>query len=54
MIYFYIEDRNRPSANSMARICNVLGIPIEEGMRQFTPRRSGPPFKREPSVSSNG
>ena len=49
MIYFYIEDRNRPSSNSMARICKVLGVPLEEGMKQFTPRKPGPPFgRREP------
>jgi len=42
-IYFYMTDKNRPSSQAMARICNVLGVSVEEGMRQFTPRKVGRP-----------
>lgn len=53
-IYFYMQDKNRPSANAMARICRVLGVPVEEGMKQFTPRKPGRPAgARNRSKSNN-
>jgi DNA-binding XRE family transcriptional regulator len=42
-LYFYLKDTCRPSTGVMARICRVLGVPLEEGLRQFTPRKGGRP-----------
>lgn len=42
-IYLYIHDKRRPSTEAMRRICKVLGVPPEEGMRQFTPSKLGRP-----------
>lgn len=42
-IYSYLTDRNRPSSKAMARICTALGVPLSEGMKQFTPRKVGRP-----------
>jgi transcriptional regulator with XRE-family HTH domain len=41
-LYHYFRDIIRPSPEVMARICNVLGVPEEEGMRQYTPRTTTP------------
>lgn len=42
-IYHYFEDRHRPDEQSMARICHVLGVPLEQGLRQYTQRKRGKP-----------
>lgn len=42
-IYNYIGDHNRPTEQSMAKICHVLGVPLEEGLRQYTPKKNGRP-----------
>jgi transcriptional regulator with XRE-family HTH domain len=44
-IYFYRQDVTRPDEQSMARICQVLGVPLEEGLAQYTPRPNGRPRK---------
>jgi len=45
-VYFYLADTNRPSVQVMVRMCRVLGVPLEEGLRQYSPRRTGrPPMK---------
>jgi transcriptional regulator with XRE-family HTH domain len=46
MVYFYMSDRNRPSEQAMIRMCQVLGCPPEEGMRQYTPNKIGRPDRR--------
>jgi len=40
-IYFYLNDQSRPSTQSMARICRVLGVPVEEGLSQYTSKPLG-------------
>ena len=40
-IYYYFSDRCRPTNENMRRMCDVLGVSHEEGMRQFTPREPG-------------
>lgn len=42
MIYFYLCDRNRPTEQVAIRISQVLGVPAEEVLRQYTPRPRGP------------
>jgi transcriptional regulator with XRE-family HTH domain len=44
MIYNYIKDINRPDEQTMIRMCQVLGVPVEEGMGQYTPRKVGRPL----------
>lgn len=44
-IYFYLTDKTRPTEENMARICNVLDVPLEEGLAQYTPRKAGPKFR---------
>jgi transcriptional regulator with XRE-family HTH domain len=46
-VYLYINDQRRPSTEAMRRICNALGVPHEEGLRQYVPSRLGrPPGKQ--------
>ena len=42
-IYFYLDDTCRPETQTMARICQFLGVPLEEGLKQFTPKKRGRP-----------
>lgn len=42
-LYRYLTDASRPSEQHMARICRVLGIPFEEGLRQYVPKPVGRP-----------
>jgi ribosome-binding protein aMBF1 (putative translation factor) len=43
LVYFYCSDKNRPDEQSMAKMCHVLGVDLEEGLRQYTPKRNGRP-----------
>lgn len=52
-IYFYRSDTTRPDEQSMARICQVLGVPLEEGLAQYTPKKRGRPTHK-PSTATNG
>jgi len=45
-VYLYLNDQSRPTGYHMARICQVLGVPIEEGLSKYIPRRPGRPRKR--------
>jgi transcriptional regulator with XRE-family HTH domain len=40
-IYFYRVDATRPDVQSMTKMCEVIGVPLEEGLAQYTPRRNG-------------
>jgi len=42
-VYLYLNDQSRPTGYHMARICQVLGVPIEEGLSTYVPRRPGRP-----------
>lgn len=42
-VYFYLKDITRPNSTTMKVMCDVLGVPFEEGLRQYTPRRRGRP-----------
>ncbi len=54
MVYFYRDDKHRPSTGNMAKMCHVLGVPLEEGLRQYTPRRSGPPGRKRQATRTAG
>jgi transcriptional regulator with XRE-family HTH domain len=43
-VYRYIYDSDRPSEDTMLRICRVLEVPFEEGLRQYTPKKNGRPL----------
>lgn len=43
VIYYYIHDKSRPSEKVMISMCRVLGVPAEEGLRQYTPKKVGRP-----------
>lgn len=45
-VYFYLEDTTRPTSETMKVMCDVLGVPFEEGLRQYVPKRAGRPSKR--------
>lgn len=49
-VYFYLEGRNRPSTQAMAKICHLLNIPLEEGLRQYTPGKPGRPKGYSPDL----
>ena len=52
-IYNYLCDRNRPDRFAIAKITRVLGVPIEEGLHQYTARPRGRPrAASEPIVES--
>jgi transcriptional regulator with XRE-family HTH domain len=42
-VYFYRNDQDRPTEETMARMCRVLGVPLCEGLSQYTPKRNGRP-----------
>lgn len=42
-VYHYLNDSRRPTEERMSQICKVLGVPLSEGMAQFTPRTLGRP-----------
>lgn len=42
-LYRYFSDKARPTEQVMVRICRVLGVPFEEGLRQYTPKPNGRP-----------
>jgi transcriptional regulator with XRE-family HTH domain len=42
-IYFYCRDITRPDVQSMAKMCEVLGVSLEEGLAQFSARPNGRP-----------
>ncbi len=42
-VYHYMSDRSRPDSQTMMRICDALGVPHEEGLAQYTPRKEGRP-----------
>lgn len=44
MIYYYLSDKYRPETQTMIRMCQVLGVPPEEGLSQYTPRKVGRPL----------
>ena len=56
-LYFYFTDRSRPDTGTMAVMCEVLGVPLEEGLRQYIPKQVGRPsgrrnrVKRIPEIS---
>jgi transcriptional regulator with XRE-family HTH domain len=45
-VYFWLNDTTRPSESAMKRICDLLGLPFEEGLAQYTPKRVGRPKER--------
>ena len=42
-IYFYMTDKTRPTSVTMKKMCDVLEVPFEEGLAQYTPRPVGRP-----------
>jgi len=42
-MYFYLIDTSRPTEQTMVRMCHVLGVPLEEGLAQYTPKKNGRP-----------
>jgi DNA-binding phage protein len=46
-LYRYLNDDDRPSEETMARICRALGVDLAEGLRQYTPKRNGRPPLRD-------
>lgn len=50
-IYRYLYDMDRPSEGTMLRICRVLDIPFEEGLRQYVPKKNGAPFGTRETTS---
>ncbi len=42
-LYRWMQDQDRPDEQSMIRVCQALGLPPEEGFRQYVPKREGRP-----------
>jgi transcriptional regulator with XRE-family HTH domain len=45
-VYAYMTDRNRPDSQIMLRMCRVLGVPFEEGLKQYVPKQVGRPREK--------
>ena len=45
-IYFYRNDQDRPKESTMAKMCYILGVPFEQGLRQYVPKKVGKPRKK--------
>jgi transcriptional regulator with XRE-family HTH domain len=50
-VYNYMNDTNRPDTETMAKMCRVLGKPLEEGLAQYTPRQEGRPEGYTPGAA---
>lgn len=42
-VYFIMADTNRPTTQTMAKVCAALGEPLEDALKQYTPRKIGRP-----------
>lgn len=42
-VYNYLVDRSRPTEQTMAKMCHVLGESLEAGLAQYTPKQNGRP-----------
>jgi transcriptional regulator with XRE-family HTH domain len=42
-LYHYMNDKMRPTEQTMVRICHVFNVPLEEGLSQYTPKKAGRP-----------
>lgn len=42
-LYRYFNDLSRPTTQTMAKICRVLKVPLEEGLRQYVEKKNGRP-----------
>lgn len=51
VIYFYIEAKHRPTAPTLRRICEALGVSFQEALNYCTPATFGRPPNRAPSGS---
>lgn len=45
-VYHWLKDETRPDPETMVSVCQVLGVPLEEGLRQYTPRPEGRPGQK--------
>lgn len=43
MIYFYMNDKNRPTEQVAVRMAQTLGVDLAELLQQYTPRKIGRP-----------
>lgn len=43
MMYEYVSDLSRPTEQTMLKMCRVLGVPFEQGLSQYTPKKIGRP-----------
>jgi transcriptional regulator with XRE-family HTH domain len=53
-LYYYLEDKNRPSSESLAKMCHILGVSLQEGLKHVDPRAPGRPKSKAaaPAVTS--
>lgn len=43
MVYFWMHDKHRPTEDAMVRVCQVLDVPLKEGLSKYTPKLTGRP-----------
>jgi transcriptional regulator with XRE-family HTH domain len=51
-IYNYLCDRHRPDRSAIAKMTRVLGVPLEEGLGQYTAHPRGRRPDSEPTVKT--
>lgn len=42
-IYKWMYDEDRPTEDSMVKLCHALGVNLQEGLREYVPKRNGRP-----------
>lgn len=42
-LYYYLNGHSKPSSQVMVRICRELRVPLEEGLKQYSPSVIGRP-----------
>lgn len=50
-VYFYLQDKTRPSRDSISKICEVLQVPLAEAERLYTIRAHAQDPLRARSIS---
>lgn len=45
-LYRYFTDVSRPRTETMAKICKLLGLSLEEGLKQYSDKPNGRPREK--------
>jgi transcriptional regulator with XRE-family HTH domain len=46
-VYRWMYDDDRPEEETMLKVCRALDVPLEEGLRQYVPKKKGRPGRKQ-------